>query len=114
MGRKNKRIISAPDKNFIKFMDSINKRNRNQEKSKPTNKQYSSGIEIRNHKRFLYALEQFQRERIQYDIIDEDKGIVKVYHQSTGDEFIYYAFTGKLKGIDNLRGLMNILEFLYT
>ena len=109
MGRKNRRIQETTDKNFAKFMDSINKRNHNQK----TNKQYE-GIEVRNRKRLLYALEQFNRERIQYEVLNEEKGVVKVNHQTTGDEYIYYAFTGTLKGIDNLRGIVNVLEFLYT
>jgi hypothetical protein len=108
MGRKNKRATTIPDRNFIKFMDSINRRNQ-----RTKDKQYG-GIENRNKKRLSYALEQFQRERIQYEVLDEDKGIVKVYHQFTGDEFIYYSFSGTLKNIDNIKGLMNVLEFLYT
>jgi hypothetical protein len=111
MGRKNRRIQENPDKNFIKFMDSINKRNRTQ---KP-NKQYV-GTEGRNQKRLSYALEQFGRERIQYEVLNEEKGVVKVQHQTTGVEYIYYAFTGTLKEGDNqkARGLWNVLEFLYT
>lgn len=109
MGRKNKRIQENSDKSFIKFMDSINKHNQN----KKPNKQYEN-IEEKNRKRLLYALEQFNHERIQYEVLNEEKGIVKVNHQTTGDEYIYYAFTGTLKGVDNLKGILNILEFLYT
>ena len=109
MGRKNRRIQENSDKNFVKFMDSINKRNR-----APIQDRQYENFEVRNKKRLLYALEQFSRERIHYEVINEEKGIVKVYHQTTGDEYIFYAFTGTLKGVDNLRGIINVLEFLYT
>ena len=109
MGRKNRRIQETTDKNFVKFMDSINKRNRS-----PKPDRQHEGVEARNRKRLSYALEQFNRERIQYEVLNEEKGVVKVNHQTTGDEYIYYAFTGTLKGIDNLRGIVNVLEFLYT
>ena len=114
MGRKNRRMNEAVDKNFIKFMDNINKRNCNKNTTFKHNNEKRGGFEYRNRERLRYSLEQFQRERIQYDILDEEKGIVRVYHQSTGDEYTYYAFTGTLKGVDNLKGLQNVLEFLYT
>ena len=110
MGRKNRRIQETPDRNFIKFMDSINKRNRGHENPR---RRYDNN-ENRNRKRLLYALDQFQRERIQCEVLNEEKGIVKVNHQTTGDEYTYFAFTGTLKGVDNLKGLVNVLEFLYT
>lgn len=112
MGRKNRRIQTTPDRNFIKFMESINKRNRDVVPVKKT-RQYDS-IEDRNRDRLNYAIEQFQRERIQYEVLNEEKGVAKVYHQSTGDEYIFYASTGTLRGVENLRGLRNVLEFLYT
>ena len=108
MGRKNKRMEPVQDKSFIKFMDSINKRN------KYSNERKSNYTRYDKNEKLNYALEQFKRERIFYDVLDEEKGIVKVYHQSTGDEYIYYAFTKTLDGVKDLKGLNNVLEFLYT
>jgi hypothetical protein len=111
MGRKNRRIQETPDKNFIKFMNSINKRNHNQVDTSKYN-----NSKDRNLRRLAYALKQFEYERIQYEVIDESKGAVKVYHQFTGDEYIFYVYTGTLKEGKNekIRGLQNVLEFLYT
>lgn len=119
MGRKNNRIQTALDTKFIKFMDSVNKHNCNkdayqqQKNNQPRKRQFDS-IEERNQERLRYALKQLQRERIQYEILNEPKAVVKVYHQVTGDEFIFYVSTGTLKGVENLRGLRNVIEFLYT
>lgn len=110
MGRKNKRIQATVDRNFVKFMDSINKKSRDTVNIK---KQYDN-VEDKARNRLNYALEQFQKERIQYEVLNETKGVAKVYHQSTGDEYIFYASTGTLKDVPNLRGLRNVLEFLYT
>ena len=111
MGRKNKRMPQKVDKNFIKFMDSINKKNHNQiDASKYNNSK------DKNLRRLSYALKQFEYERIQYDVIDKPNCIVKVYHQFTGEEYIFFVLTGILKEGDNekIRGLQNVLEFLYT
>lgn len=116
MGRKNNRMKITSDKNFTKFMESINKRSNNQSNSQtknPKKKQYDS-IEERNQERLKYALKQFQRERIEYEVLDETKGVVKVYHQTTGNQYIFYASTGTLRDVKNLRGIINVLEFLYT
>jgi hypothetical protein len=113
MGRKNNRMQIAPDKSFIKFMDSINKRNNGQGNSLNKNKQDYS-IEEKTSERLKYALKQFDKERIHYEVLNESKGAVKVYHQSNGNEYIFFALTGTLKNIDNLKGLMNVIEFLYT
>lgn len=131
MGRKNNRIVSSPDANFQKFMDSINKANKTKVDSKPKYSKHND-IDKNTHarsdpkkhgktfateeerimERTKYAEQQFRNNHIPYNTLNEKRGVIKVWHRNTKTEYIYYANSGVLKGVENVRGIKTVLIYL--
>ena len=134
MGRKNKRMNKAQDKNFEKFMktfmeeqqqDKKKFRSSNMQKT-PANNNYQKDIKRnelenidnnidyseRNKERLAYAKQQLDSANINYKVVDENSTLIYCNRKSDNYVIKYYASNGFIVGFPDFRGIRSLLMLL--
>jgi hypothetical protein len=62
--------------------------------------------------RIEYAIEQLEKHNIEYVLKNETTGHFHCRRKSDDKLFQFYANTGKIAGIDNKKGIHNLIEIL--
>ena len=65
-----------------------------------------------NPNRIAYAIEQFEKNNIEYILKNEMTGHFHCYRKSDDKLFQFYAGTGKIMGFDRKRGIHSLIELL--
>lgn len=66
----------------------------------------------KNPNRIEYAIQQFQKHNIEFDLKNEQTGHFHCRRKSDDKLFQFYAGTGKIIGIQNKRGIHNLIKLL--
>lgn len=62
--------------------------------------------------RIKYAIKQFEKHNVEYLLTDMFTGHFRCYRKSDDKLFEFYAGTGKIKGIDDKRGIHALIKLL--
>lgn len=65
-----------------------------------------------NPRRIEYAIKQFKNHGIKYELKDKTIGHFHCYRKSDNMLFQFYASTGKIKGIERVRGIYSLIKML--
>lgn len=65
-----------------------------------------------NPRRINYAIEQFERHGIEYELKNEQTGHFHCKRKRDGKLFQFYAGTGKIQGENNRRGIDSLIRIL--
>ena len=66
----------------------------------------------KNPDRIQYAIEQFEKNGIEYYLKNEKTGHFHCYRKCDGKLFQFYAGTGKIMGYQNARGIHALIKIL--
>ena len=66
----------------------------------------------KNPERIDYAINQFEKHNVEYLLTDMFTGHFRCYRKSDDKLFEFYAGTGKIKGIDDKRGIHALIKLL--
>lgn len=66
----------------------------------------------KNSDRIQYAIEQFERNDIEYTLKNEQNGHFHCRRKSDDKLFQFWAGTGKILGYDRLRGIHSLIKLL--
>ena len=66
----------------------------------------------KNPDRVAYAIEQFEKNGIEYYLKNEQTGHFHCRRKSDDKLFQFYAGTGKIQGYDRVRGIHNLIKML--
>ena len=66
----------------------------------------------KNPDRIQYAIEQFEKLRIEYYLKNEQTGHFHCHRKSDDKLFQFYAGTGKIMGYENARGIHALIKIL--
>lgn len=64
------------------------------------------------NKRLEYAISRFEQLKLKYKVCNKNIGQVNVWRPSDNKIFSFYARTGKIAGVNNIRGIENFIKFL--
>lgn len=67
----------------------------------------------KNYSRVTYAIEQFEKNGIKYEIKNPTTGHFHCWRKSDGKLYQFYANTGKIVGL-NARGISTLIKILTT
>lgn len=65
-----------------------------------------------NSRRISFAIEQFEKNNIQYVLKNEQTGHFHCWRKSDDKLFQFYAGTGKIVGVVNARGIAALIDIL--
>lgn len=65
-----------------------------------------------NPNRIQYAIEQFEKHEIEYELKNEQIGHFHCRRKSDDKLFQFYAGTGKIQGVANKRGIYALIKLL--
>ena len=71
-----------------------------------------AGREAKNSDRIKYAIEQFEKNGIEYYLKSEQTGHFHCRRKSDDKLFQFYAGTGKIMGYQNARGIHALVKML--
>ena len=66
----------------------------------------------KNPQRIAYAIEQFKKNNIEYQLKNEVTGHLHCWRKSDDALFEFYAGTGKIKGRNDIRGINALIKEL--
>ena len=66
----------------------------------------------KNPQRIAYAIEQFKKNNIEYQLKNESIGHFHCWRKSDDALFEFYAGTGKIKGRNDIRGIHALIKEL--
>lgn len=66
----------------------------------------------KNPSRIEYAIEQFEKHDIAYDLKNNQTGHFHCWRKSDDKLFQFYAGTGKIQGFNNVRGIHALIRML--
>ena len=116
MGRKNKRTNSEDKKfdNFIKnFMsEQKDKQQRHSFKKSTIESRKEIYENRRNKERMDFAIEQLELNNIEYEIVDESRGLIHCKRKSDNHVFRFYVNTGFIVGFSDFKGLRSLIILL--
>ena len=69
-------------------------------------------VQHKNSDRVLYAIQQFEANNIEFCLKNEAAGHFHCRRKTDDKLFQFWAGTGKILGIDNLRGIHSLIEVL--
>lgn len=65
-----------------------------------------------NPRRIEYAIEQFEKNGIRYELKNKETGHFHCWRKSDNQLFEFYASTGKIKGFQYKRGINSMIRIL--
>ena len=66
----------------------------------------------KNPDRIEYAIKQFEKHDIEYELKNSQTGHFHCYRKSDDKLFQFYAGTGKIQGFNNVRGIHALIRIL--
>ena len=75
-------------------------------------KQVHSERVAKNPDRIAYAIQQFERHGIEYQLKNEQTGHFHCWRKSDDKLFQFYAGTGKIQGFTQVRGIHSLIQML--
>lgn len=116
MGRKNRRTITE-DKKFDKFIKSFmaeqkGKQQRYVPQKSIIDSRRQSYESRRNEERMTFAIEQLELNNIDYEIVDEDRGLIHCKRKNDNYVFRFYAHSGFIVGFSDFKGLRALIMLL--
>lgn len=66
----------------------------------------------KNPERIAYAIQQFEKHGIEYDLKNEQTGHFHCWRKSDGKLFQFYAGTGTIHGVKSARGIRAMIKIL--
>lgn len=66
----------------------------------------------KNPDRIEYAIKQFEKHDIEYELKNNQTGHFHCYRKSDDKMFQFYAGTGKIQGFNNVRGIHALIRML--
>ena len=66
----------------------------------------------KNSDRIQYAIAQFKKHNIEFTLKNESTGHFHCRRKSSDELFQFYAGTGKIQGVENVRGIHALIKIL--
>lgn len=67
---------------------------------------------LKTPSRIEYAISRFEENEIKYELKNKETGHFHCWRKSNNKLYEFYAGTGKIKGIDNKRGVNSMIKIL--